>query len=130
MRNLVAVILAVILTILIIPARGFAQGDGPLQGLDVTPAQKSKITKAQAANSQLMNQQSEQVKKNREAFIAKFGAEASDGDLRKAHAAVLDARKQVAKTQFETMLAIRNLLTPEQRKKFAEKMKSSPGRFD
>ncbi len=64
----------------------------------------------------------ENLRAEREALHSLMAGEASEADLRSQHEAVQTLHREVADKRFETMLATREILTPEQRTELAELM--------
>lgn len=100
---------------------------GWMAGLDLTAEQQAKMKALREKNR-------EQVQKLREAMRAKHDELktllAGDGSVDKArgiHKDVQDTKRKLEDLHFESMMELRTLLTPEQRKKLAEAMGAHHG---
>jgi Spy/CpxP family protein refolding chaperone len=98
---------------------GFGRGGLRALGqLGLTVEQKSKLAelrKSQKANFGALREKSKVARRE---FQAKLQSDASDEDLRTAHASLQSVMKELGEARFERVLAIRKILTPEQRTKF------------
>jgi Spy/CpxP family protein refolding chaperone len=99
-----------------------------LQKLNLTPDQKSKM---QALRKEKQNQTESlktEIDAKRDAFHALMKSDASEAEIRKAHAALQALHQKMADLNFENLLAIRAILTPEQRKEMQAHMSEQGGR--
>lgn len=95
-------------------------GDRWLEQLDLSAEQSEQIQtiKEQArANSEGLHQQMEQEKEELRSLLA---SDATADQLRQQHQQVQTLKMQLGDRRFETMLAVREVLTPEQRTELAE----------
>lgn len=103
---------------------GTRMSDRMLEGLDATDAQRAQIRQITQAAAADMKTQFEAGRALREQGLAIFSAPAIDPaaaeSLRQQMVAHYD---QMSQKTTQTMVAIANVLTPEQRAKFAERVK-------
>ncbi|HRP27208.1 MAG TPA: Spy/CpxP family protein refolding chaperone [Burkholderiaceae bacterium] len=103
---------------------GTRMSDRMLEGLDATDAQRAQIRQITQAAAADMKTQFEAGRALRAQGLAIFGAPAVDPaaveSLRQQMVAHYD---QMSQKTTQTMVAIANVLTPEQRAKFAERVK-------
>lgn len=110
------------------------EGRGPsaerrlFRQLDLTEEQRTKLAELRKEKSAKMESLRKQMKAAHEKMKAALEADSSDEALKKAHQEVRDVRAQLEDMRFESMLAIRKVLTPEQRKKFADLKQKGPQR--
>ena len=88
------------------------------QELDLTPEQVRKIQEIhnQAKDHTLKEDMKEAKQKMRQLMAG----DGSDGELRRQFREIQNLRRQLSAKRFEKKLAVRNVLTPEQRTKMAE----------
>jgi len=102
-------------------AKDFGGGmKGVFKELNLSPEQKEKLKKLREESKDSRKDERDKMKAEKEAFRNKMGGDASDDDLRKDFAKLQEKRNEMAKSRFDHMLKVRSILTPEQRKKFAE----------
>ncbi len=110
------------------PGRGSGGGgqwagkEGWLEQLNLTAEQQQEIQAIRDRYQTQMEASRDQMHQNMERMSQMMGGNTSDNDLRNQHNQILQARQQMGQMQFEQMLAIRNVLTPEQRQQFAQSM--------
>lgn len=96
--------------------------------LDLTPEQTEQI-EAIAERSKTDNQALiEQLQTNRQEMRSLLASNASPEELRANHQDLQNLRQELGNNRFETMLEIRETLTPEQRTQMAELMEQRGGR--
>lgn len=99
-----------------------------LEQLDLTPEQSTKIEEiqeqAQSDNEALF----QEMRTNREEMRSLFTSDASPEELRQQHQKIQALRQQLGSSRFETMLEVREILTPEQRTKMAELIEKHHGK--
>ncbi|MGK7926604.1 MAG: Spy/CpxP family protein refolding chaperone [Spirulina sp.] len=99
-----------------------------LEQLNLSAEQKQQIQaiREQAkANSQQLR---EQMQNAREQMRSLMAGNASESELRQQHQVIDNLRDQMSDRRFETMLQIREVLTPEQRAQLAEMEPPQRGR--
>lgn len=106
-----------------------SQGDGQwgkkqgwLEQLNLTPEQQQEIQAIRDRYQSQMQTSRDEMRQNMERMGQMMSGNTSDNELRNQHNQILQARQQMGQMQFEQMLAIRNVLTPEQRQQFAQLM--------
>ena len=110
------------------PGRGSERGgewagkEGWLEQLNLTPQQQQEIQAIRDRYQTQMQASRDQMRQQMERMGQMMGGNTSDNELRNQHNQILQARQQIGQMQFEQMLAIRNVLTPEQRQQFAQSM--------
>ncbi|MCT7970745.1 Spy/CpxP family protein refolding chaperone [Laspinema olomoucense] len=110
------------------PGRGSGEGgqwaekEGWLEQLNLTPEQQQEIQAIRDRYEPQMQASRDQMRQNMERMGQMMSDNTSDNDLRNQHNEILQMRQQMGQMQFEQMLAIRNVLTPEQREQFAQLM--------
>lgn len=114
------------------PRRAFAQGQGRhhrgnhhqrlMEQLDLSSEQSAKIQEIHAQARAEMEGLHEQVKSAHEQMRSLLASDASPQQLRQQHQRLQNLRQQAANRRFETMLAVRQELTPQQRTQMAELM--------
>lgn len=99
-----------------------------LAKLDLTSEQSEKIEaiheQAHSDNEALY----QEMRTNREAMRSLFNSDASAAELRQQHQEIQALRQQLGSNRFETMLEVREILTPEQRTKMAELIEKHHGK--
>lgn len=99
--------------------------DRMLDGLDATEAQRTQIRQITQAAAAEMKTQFEAGRALREQGLAIFSAPTVDAVAAESlRQQMLAQHDQMSKRMTETMVAVANVLTPEQRAKFAERMKT------
>lgn len=105
---------------------------GIFKELNLTADQKEKLKKLREESKAGHKDERKKMRSEAKAFKDKMAGNASDDELRKEFAKAQEKRAEMAKSRFEHMLKVRAILTPEQRKKFAElaekKMKNHKGK--
>jgi Spy/CpxP family protein refolding chaperone len=104
------------------------KGDRLMLNLDLSPEQKKQLAairnkyenRTEKLQSQLMSQQQE--------LRTLMGGSATKEAIRKKHNQVMALRQELNSLRFEMMLDSREVLTPEQRQKFAQQVSEWGGR--
>lgn len=116
------------------PNNGRGRGDRGGRGMQMleqlnlseTQRQQIQAIREQAkANSEQLR---EQMQTAREQMRALMASNASESELRQQHQVIENWRDQMSDRRFDTMLQIRQVLTPEQRAQLAELKASQRGR--
>jgi periplasmic protein CpxP/Spy len=103
-------------------------GDKWQEQLNLSAAQKAQIQQIrdqEKTSSQSLRQQMKAAFEKQQSLMT---GNASDDQLRQQHREVQALRQQAEDRRFDTMLKIRQVLTPEQRTKAAQLMKDHHGR--
>lgn len=93
-----------------------------IQQLNLTPEQQQDIEGIRDRYQNQMTQRREQMQQAMSELRQMMSANASDRDLRSKHNDIMQMRQEMGEMRFEQMLAIRKVLTPEQREQFAQFM--------
>lgn len=104
---------------------GMGQRDGGqrwLQQLNLSTEQQQQIQAIRDRYQPQMDANKEQMRQTMDEMRQLMTGNASDRDLRNKHNELVQLRQQISEIHFEQMLAIRNVLTPEQRQQFAQQM--------
>ncbi len=100
----------------------WAGKEGWLEQLNLTPDQEQEIEIIRERYQPQMQATRDQMRENMQRMGEMMSGSTSDNELRNQHNRILQARQEIGQMQFEQMLAIRNVLTPEQRAQFAQLM--------
>lgn len=107
------------------PGGGHEYGRKPrkdlMKDLNLSSEQQAKIKAIRDQNKQETQGLRDQLKTLHQKMQS-LGVNATDDQLRQHYEQVKNLRQQLADKKFEEMLAIRKILTPEQRAKLAQKM--------
>ena len=111
------------------PGKGKGKGHWKqmMKELDLTEDQKVKM-KALKKSKPDHKASRENMKKLKDQLKAALKSDTSDADLIKMHGEIQTARNKKATERFNHMLAVRAILTPEQREKFHEMREKKRGR--
>ncbi len=91
-----------------------------LQQLDLTPQQTEKIDAIKAESRQEYAALREEMRDSQEQMRSLLSSDASSNELRQQHQEMQRLRQKISDRRFETMLEIREVLTPEQRAQMAQ----------
>lgn len=97
------------------------------QSLDLTPAQIREIRAIQQRYQPQLTQRRQALRQAHQELNRLMAGETSDEQIRAKFQQVQQLRQQQAATHFESLLAMRSVLTPAQRRKFAELMQERQG---
>lgn len=101
------------------------------QGLQLTGAQQQKVKQLRTQSEGKQVEAWKAVKTERKSLMVLFGdANADEARLRAQHDKVIAAATQAMKLHFDHMLAVRAILTPEQRMKFSTQRMKHRGMMD
>ena len=99
-----------------------------LEQIDLTPEQSQKID---AIHEQFHSDNEtlfQEMRTNYQEMRSLLASDASDEQLRQQHQKMQDLRQELGNNRFETMLQVREILTPQQRTQMAELMEQHRGR--
>jgi periplasmic protein CpxP/Spy len=96
--------------------------DRMIQGLGLTQEQQTKIKSIWDNAKNDKGAQRDQIRTEMETMRSLIAKSASTNELRQQHAKLKAIKDQMGDRRFETMLQMYEVLTPEQRTKFAETM--------
>lgn len=122
--RILSLFLALILLSPIAMAKGPGGGGGGmkrmLRQLDLTQEQKDKLKEMRGSKKGEMKALREKKRAMHKKVQEAMGGDASEATLRSLHTEAQALERQMADLRFEQILAVRKVLTPEQRKKFSE----------
>ncbi|MBW4520048.1 MAG: Spy/CpxP family protein refolding chaperone [Scytolyngbya sp. HA4215-MV1] len=101
-----------------------------LKDLDLTPEQTQKMQAIHDRNKDQIAQRAQAMKQAQRELRNLMAGSASQEEVRVKYRQVESLRQEVDRLRFDTMLAVREILTLEQRQKMAERMDRRRGRFD
>ncbi|MEM7594522.1 MAG: Spy/CpxP family protein refolding chaperone [Cyanobacteria bacterium P01_A01_bin.83] len=93
-----------------------------LQNLDLTDEQSQQVKAIQEQSATTVEDIREQIQAQRQEMQSLFASDANTDEIRSQFQASQQLRQQLSTNRFETMLQIREILTPEQREKAVELM--------
>ncbi|MDJ0588390.1 MAG: Spy/CpxP family protein refolding chaperone [Pleurocapsa sp. MO_226.B13] len=99
-----------------------------LQQLDLTPEQSQQIEAIQADSETTAQELRQRIQTQHQEMRSLMTSDATTEELRAQYQQAQDLRQQLGDNRFETMLQIREVLTPEQRAEIAELMEQHRGR--
>ncbi|MEH2253754.1 Spy/CpxP family protein refolding chaperone [Nostoc sp.] len=102
------------------PNRG--QSGGWLKNLNLTSQQLQQIKEIRNQSKQQIAQKSQEIRQGQQELHDLIAGTATKEQVRGKYNQIKLVKQQLADTQFENTLAIREILNPEQRQKFAERM--------
>lgn len=105
------------------------RGGGWLRNLNLSPDQVQRIQAIRNQYKDSLNQKRQAMHQAQQALRSLMAGNASADEVRTKYAEVKALRQELADTQFESMLAMREVLTVEQRQKFAAQMQQRRGEF-
>lgn len=96
--------------------------EGLLDALNTSPEQKQKIEVIRKEYQEKLRQQQEQLRQIQQQLNQLMVNNASESELRQKHDQFMQVREDIGNTQFDLMLKMRQVLTPQQRSQLAEIM--------
>jgi Spy/CpxP family protein refolding chaperone len=96
--------------------------DRLMDSLNLNDQQKQDLNAIRQKYQGQMEKLYAQLRTRQDEMRTLMGSNASDNDIRAKHKQVEDLRQQLGELRFESMLASRKVLTPDQRKQFAQLM--------
>jgi periplasmic protein CpxP/Spy len=137
-RTVTAILAAITLTVLPANAKGPGGpgGHGDRKGrmmemmkdLNLTPEQQKKMKEVNEQKHAVMQEKRKAMQAAREDLHNTLKGTASDDEAKKKFEVLEKAQDEFARARFDHVLAVRGILTPEQRTKFHDKMKDKMGR--
>ncbi len=95
-----------------------------LQELNLTPAQTQRLRAIRAQHQRSLAQRARSLRQAQQELQQLMAGAAPASQVRSKFRQVESLRQQIAQLRFESMLAIREVLTPEQRRRFAQSLQS------
>ncbi|HTL88715.1 MAG TPA: Spy/CpxP family protein refolding chaperone [Leptolyngbya sp.] len=108
------------------------QGEmGLMRELNLSADQMSKIQQVRTRYRDELKRDRDAARQAQQELRTLMAGNATDDQIREKYRQVKDLRTKIADAQFNSMLEMRNVLTPEQRQKFAARMdKQRGGMYD
>mgnify|MGYP002777078166 CR=1 FL=1 len=98
------------------------RGMGWLQDLNLSQDQMRRIQAIRQRDRSDLSRDREAVRQRQQELRSLMAGTASEDEIRRKYQEVRDIRIRLVDAQFDSMLEMRNVLNPEQRQKFAERM--------
>ncbi|PSB16318.1 hypothetical protein C7B65_22095 [Phormidesmis priestleyi ULC007] len=98
------------------------RGMGWLRDLDLKPDQMQKIQAIRRQSRDQIDRQRQEMQQAQQELRSLMASDASADQIREKYRQVKGVRDQLADAQFDSLLEMRQVLTPDQRRKFAERM--------
>ncbi len=89
-----------------------------MKQLDLSKEQKQQLQSLKENHKSSMQSLRDKKKALKNKLETAFSSQASDGELKAIHQELLNAKNEIGSKRFDKVLAIRAILTPEQRQKF------------
>ncbi|MER3434769.1 MAG: Spy protein [Leptolyngbya sp. ERB_1_1] len=102
---------------------------GLMRELNLSADQMTKIQQIRTRYRDELQNDREAARKAQQELRTLMAGTATDDQIREKYRQVKDLRAKAADAQFNSMLEIRNVLNPEQRQKFADRMEKQRGRM-
>lgn len=99
------------------------------QELNLAPEQTQQIEAIRNQYQDQISQRKQAVRQARQELVELMASTASQNQIREKYRQVETLKQQVADIKFESMLAMREVLTPEQRRQFAERKQNRWGNY-
>lgn len=96
--------------------------EGLLDALNTSPEQEQKIQVIRQEYQEKLRQQQEQLRQLQQQLSQLMVNNVPESELRQKHNQFMQVREEIGETQFDMMLKMRAVLTPEQRSQLAEIM--------
>lgn len=100
-----------------------------MQQLDLTPEQQQQLQSVRQQYASQISQQHQALRQAQQKLADMMAGTASDSEIRNQYRQVELLRQQVGELHLESMLAMRGVLTPEQRSRFAQLMEQRRDHF-
>ena len=98
------------------------RGMGWLRDLDLKPDQMQKIQAIRRQSRDQIDRQRQEIQQGQQELRSLMASDASVDQIREKYRQVKRVREELADQQFNSLLEMRQVLTPDQRRKFAERM--------
>ncbi|MBN3958182.1 Spy/CpxP family protein refolding chaperone [Nostoc sp. NMS8] len=99
-----------------------AKSEGWLKDLNLTSQQLQQIKQIRNQSKQQIAQKSQEIRQGQQELHDLIAGTATKEQVRGKYNQIKLLKQQLSDTQFENTLAIREILNPEQRQKFADRM--------
>jgi Spy/CpxP family protein refolding chaperone len=104
-------------------------GQSLVEELNLTPQQEQQLTAIQQQYKDQMAQQRQELQQAQQELSELMAGTASQSQIRQKYRKVNVLRQQKGELHLESMLAIREILTPQQRRQYARLMQQQKGNF-
>ncbi|MBW4651106.1 MAG: Spy/CpxP family protein refolding chaperone [Kastovskya adunca ATA6-11-RM4] len=98
------------------------RSDRLMQQLNLTSEQQQQLQAIRERDQGQMRQQRQALHQEKQQLMQLMAGNATEAEIRTQHNQVKALQQQLGDARFESMLAMRNVLTPEQRSRFAQLM--------
>ncbi|HEY9635980.1 MAG TPA: Spy/CpxP family protein refolding chaperone [Coleofasciculaceae cyanobacterium] len=112
------------------PRRGASRQLKLMEQLNLTQEQKQKLQAIHSQYKEQISQSKQSLHQATEELKKLMAGNASAGEIRTKHQEVRRLRDQLEEVSFESMLAMREVLTPDQRSQFAQLMEHRRTNFN
>lgn len=102
---------------------------GLLRELNLSPDQMSRIQQIRSRYRDQLKSDRDAARQAQQDLRTLMAGTANDDQIREKFRQVKELRTKVADAQFNSMLEVRNILTPEQRQRFAQRMEQGRERM-
>ncbi len=100
-----------------------------IEALDLNDSQKQQLAQIRQKYQGQMEPVREQLMATRQELKSLLSGTASTNEIRNKHQQIITLQQKMGQMRFDSMLEMREVLTPEQRAKFAQLMEQRQGRF-
>ncbi len=100
-----------------------------IQELNLTPEQTQQLQAIQNQYQDQVSQRQQAARQARQELLDLMAGTASEAQVREKYRQVETLKQQASQIRFDSMLAMREVLTPEQRRQFAERMENRRENF-
>lgn len=97
------------------------------QDLNLTPEQNQQIQTIQNQYREQISQRGQGLRQARQELSELMASTAAQNQIREKYRQVAELQQQLGNIRFDSMLAMREVLTPEQRRQFAERKQNRRG---
>ncbi|AHB87481.1 hypothetical protein NK55_00460 [Thermosynechococcus sp. NK55a] len=119
--------LAVVLPTFAGPANRGIDWGAKVENLNLTPEQRQNLQAVRQRYQSQIEETRAQLRTTQDELRRLMASNASDEEIRAKHAQVQQLQQKLATLRFESMLATRKILTPEQRQALAERLQNRQG---
>ncbi|RMH65914.1 MAG: periplasmic heavy metal sensor, partial [Cyanobacteria bacterium J003] len=109
------------------PANRGIDWGAKVENLNLTPEQRQNLQAVRQRYQSQIEETRAQLRTTQDELRRLMASNASDEEIRAKHAQVQQLQQKLATLRFESMLATRKILTPEQRQALAERLQNRQG---
>ncbi len=99
-----------------------SESSGLFEALNVSPQQKQEMQEIQNQHRVTLQQQQQQLRQVQKELNQLIASDASEAKIRQKHNQLLQMTQDMKTLNFDVMMQLRGILTPDQRARFAEIM--------